>query len=416
MSQISTEARPYQKAPVHLLGISQIIAYGLLFYAFAPLKIYLASATGLNQSFILTILSASLILQAILMPIIGSWCDRIGALHIMRFGFFIGAAGIFGLGLVTMPLFQHWMFLCACFMIIGIGLAMSTYEMAFSAAVQLNEPKSRRNISFITFYGGVASSLSWICIHPLLSYFGLFAACSVIALTLTITGIVFRQAANKYQSRTSKAAMEQPKTPFSWSALTITEKGALILLACSGASEYILFAATTLLWISWFELKFDNLALAVILASTYGPFQTVGRLIEMVLGHKYDARLTGLIACLFVPCSLLCLLSDTLYMSFLGMVLFGMGHGVLTVSYGFITNLYFRAEIYGRAKAITATPRVIGAALGPSIGGILFAIDTSLFIGAMVCLSLLATFFFASLLFLTPTNKMHITKDSTTKS
>ena len=408
MTQIMPEVSTSAKTPVHLLGISQIIAYGLLFYAFAPLKAYLAEATGRDQSFILTILSASLILQAVIMPIIGSWCDRIGAMHIMRFGFFIGAVGMFGLGLVSISLFNHWLMLLACFMVVGIGLAMSTYEMAFSAAVQINEAKSRRNISIITFYGGIASSLAWMSIHPLLSSFGLLGACSIISLILAITGFVFQRSANAYQSGAKTSDISKPKAVFSWSQLTGSEKGALILLSCSGATEYILFSATTLLWINWFDAKFDSLALAVILASTYGPFQTVGRLIEMILGHKYDARITGLIACVFVPSSLFCVASDSLIMSFIGMALFGMGHGVLTVSYGFITNLYFRAEIYGRAKGIIATPRVIGSALGPSIGGLLFAYDEDLFIKSMIVVSLIATLFFASLLFLKPTNQIHM--------
>ena len=42
---------------------------------------------------------------------------------------------------------------------IGLGFAMSSYETAFSAAVQMDEVKSRKHISFITFYGGVASSV-----------------------------------------------------------------------------------------------------------------------------------------------------------------------------------------------------------------------------------------------------------------
>ena len=35
-------------------------------------------------------------------------------------------------------------------------------------------------------------------------------------------------------------------------------------------------------------------------------------------------------------------------MAVLAMALFGMGHGVLIVSFGFVTNLYFRAETLGR--------------------------------------------------------------------
>ena len=405
-----------QKTPIHLLGISQIIAYGLLFYAFAPLKSYLAEASGLDQSFILTILSVALILQAVIMPIIGVYCDRFGALHVMRFGFLIGASGIFGLGLIVFPALSHWLYMLGCFSVIGIGLAMSTYEMAFSAAVQLDEKKSRRNISIITFYGGIASSLAWISIHPLLSYLGLFGACCVISAILALTGLAIRNAAHKHQTKATDVKLAGPKsekTAFSWSALQRSEKAALILLAGSGAFEYLLFSATTLLWINWFELKFETLALAVLLASTYGPFQTLGRLLEMSVAHKYDARITALVACFFVPVSLICATSQNLYMAFLAMALFGMGHGVLTVSFGFITNLYFRAEIYGRAKGIIATPRVIGSALGPSIGGLLFTLSTDLFMGVMIGLSLGATLFFGCMLFLKPTNPVHFAPDKT---
>lgn len=94
-------------------------------------------------------------------------------------------------------------------------------------------------------------------------------------------------------------------------------------------------------------------------------------------------------------------------MAFVAMALFGMGHGVLTVSFGFITNLYFRAEIYGRAKGIISTPRVTVSALGPSLGGLLFAISTDLFMGVMIALSLGATMLFAAMLCLPPTNPVH---------
>ena len=119
----------------------------------------------------------------------------------------------------------------------------------------------------------------------------------------------------------------------------------MLLLAGSGALEYLLFATTTLLWISWFDAQFGSLALAVMLASIYGPFQVVGRVLEMKAGHHLDARLTGLIAAFLVPVSLMLVQIQNIPMAVLAMALFGMGHGVLTVSFGFFTNLYFRAEI-----------------------------------------------------------------------
>ena len=57
---------------VHSLGISQILSYGLMLYVFTALKTLVAAATPHSESAVLTILSMALILQAILMPIVGS--------------------------------------------------------------------------------------------------------------------------------------------------------------------------------------------------------------------------------------------------------------------------------------------------------------------------------------------------------
>ena len=391
--------------PVHSLGISQILAYGMMFYAFAPLKSYLADAIGQSETVVLTMLSAALILQSALMPSVGGWCDRYGALRVMRLGFIAGAVGMGGLALATVAPFANPIWFGVCLVPVGIGMAMATYEVAFSAAVQLDEPRSRRSISVISFYGGVASSLTWLSLHQLLDLVGLGGTCLVIAVVLGMASVMMTAA----DRRTPPIAAQQRGTvaPFRWSMLRPSEKRAMLLLGASGALEYLLFAAATLLWINWFDAQFDNLPLAVLLASIYGPFQVVGRGLEMQLGKHMDARLTGLISALLVPVALFLVQVPSIPMAILAMALFGMGHGVLTVSFGFVTNLYFRAEIYGRAKGIIATPRAFGAAIGPSIGGVLFGLGNDIFIAALIATSLSGTILFASLLLLPPTNEVH---------
>ena len=59
-------------------------------------------ASGHSETVILTILSLALVLQSLVMPIIGGWADRFGAVKVMRLGFIIGAVGIASLGLVTL--------------------------------------------------------------------------------------------------------------------------------------------------------------------------------------------------------------------------------------------------------------------------------------------------------------------------
>ncbi len=376
--------------PFHILGVSQIISYGLLFYIFAQLKTPLALAIGVKEGQVLAAVSGALFIQAFLAPIIGSWSDRFGALWVMTQGFALGA-----LGLAMLPMNTSLLWLWLCMVPIGIGFAMSSYELAFNSVVQLDEANARRNISFITFYGGVASSVTWLSVAPLLAYYGLQITCFVVAGILAITAIRFASLHRRHGG--GSICKGNTQAPFSWQILTRSERIALVMLGSASGLEYLVFASTTLLWINWFQIQFNDPALAVMLAALYGPFQVVGRVIEMCFGHRFDARITGMIAFLCGPIALLLVQADSIGFAIFAMMIFGMGHGVLTVSFGYVTNMYFRADVYGRAKGWMTTPRAVGTAIGPSVGGMLFAHGTSLFFSVMISILLAAAMSFAAL-------------------
>jgi len=382
--------------PVHSLGISQIIAYGLMFYVFALLKTPLAVNAGVEESQILAALTGCLLMQAMVAPAVGGLVDRLGALWVMARGFFLGA-----MGMCLLPLVHSFTWIVFCMIPIGIAFAMTTYEIAFGAAVQMNEPRARRNISYITFYGGVASSITWISVAPLLAGFGLVLTCVVIASILLTMGLWALRLDRSIDFRARRKKDEV--MPFRWSAMSRGEKIALITLASSSAFEYLVFAGTTLLWINWFSQQFGA-ETGVLLASLYGPFQVVGRLIEMKFGHRFDARYTGVIAFAMIPLSVFLAQSAELHHVIIAMMMFGMGHGILTVSFGYVTNMYFRAEVYGRAKGWITTPRALGNAIGPSVGGMLFLMGSGIYFKAMILFSGIAGLVFLFLLLVKPGN------------
>ena len=391
-----TEKSSIHAVPFHSIGISQIISYGLLFYAFAQTKVPLATHFNVEENTILSGLTASLILQGVLMPVVGSWVDRHGALTVMARGFVIGALGLL-LMTVTSSLFMFW----GCMILIGIALAMCTYEVAFGAAVQMDESRSRRNISFITFYGGVASSMTWLLLAPLLKHIGLAGAMICTSGVMLMMAIRYQMLARQ---KPFKPVLKDNKvTPFSWQVLSRAQKQALVTLATTSTLEYVIFAGTTLLWITWFSQSFGA-GLAVILASIYGPFQVVGRVLEMTFGHRFDARRTALVAFALVPLSLVLAQSPSLPIVIFAMMLFGIGHGILTVSFGYVTNMYFNAEIYGRAKGWISGLRGVGTAFGPSIGGALFMASTDLFFTVTIVIAMIGGMIFASLLAIRPEN------------
>ena len=376
--------------PFHSLGISQILSYGCLFYAFAQLKIPLAAKVGVDPSEILAAVTGALLIQAFLAPLIGSWIDRFGALIVMTHGLLIGA---FGIALLPAVNSLWWVWLCM--VPIGLGFAMSSYETAFSAAVQIDEASSRKHISFITFYGGVASSMIWLSIAPLLAWVGLEATCMICGMSLVLMGLRTRHLGQKPSVKSSIDS--RPIVPFRWALMTRNERRALVALALASALEYLTFASTTLLWITWFKTQFNDLGLAVVLAALYGPFQTVGRLLEMAVGHRFDARITGMIAFIGVPTALILAQQDGLAFAIGAMMIFGMGHGILTVSFGYVTNMYFSADVYGRAKGWITTPRALGTAIGPSLGGVLFLMGPDIFFTSMIGISILSATCFAAL-------------------
>lgn len=385
---MSESERRRGAVPIHFLGISQIISYGLLFYVFAQIAAPLAVHFGTSKATILLGVSFALLLGAPAAPGIGWLVDRFGALRILAGGLAIGGFGIAGIGLIGD---LRWFAFCMA--LIGIGSAAAQYEVAFAAAVQLDDPNARRAISMITFYGGVASSITWILVAPLIQWLEVTEVTAVLAIPLLVTSGLAVQYARRYQPNSRHPSDAHVASRFRWGDLNPTERHALVRLGIAGSAESLVFAATSLMWITWFTVQFEDPALAVLLASLYGPFQVVGRLLEMRFGAYFDARLTGLVALLAIPLSLGLAMIPHESIAVLAMILFGMGHGVLSITFGFVVSLFFEPHVYGRAKGWLAAPKAIAAAAGPLFAGVIFTAEPRWFLPAtclVVVLGLIA--------------------------
>ena len=394
------------KLPVHKLGIGSIFSYGFLFYLFAPVKPYLSYFLETSETSILLILTINLLIQAAIMPIIGKYIDKFGGLKVMRIGFIIGSIGICCLGLIELNYiyFQNFFWLSLCLILISTSLSMCGYECSFSTVIQLDEKNSRKNISIITFYGGIASTITWLCIFPLIDIYNLLISCLIISSLLLIYSFIINY---EIKNHTHLKIQKNKFTKFNFFKLDIKQRLIFLILSVSNFLNVLVFASLTLFWINWFSEIYENPSLAIILASIYGPFQTIGRLIEMFFGSKFDARITGTIGCIITAISLIFVQFDNIYFSILSMILFGMGHGVITVTFGFVTNLYFDAKIYGQAKSLIASTSNIAMAIGPSLGSFLYFYSGYLMFTSMLVIKIIMTLMFALLIIFEPTNAIH---------
>ena len=375
-------AEKIKAVPVHSLGISQIIAYGSLFYVFALLKTSIALKLNLNIEIVALTISLSLFIHVLTSVYVGFLIDKYGGMRVMSIGLFLGSLGLMSLG-VSDNLYR-FIFSMA---LVGVSFSMASYNIAFSTAIQLDDKNSRKHITMITFYGAMASSITWLIVGKILPDYGIEITCFFLSFCLFSMGAYFF--INSFMKSVGNIDNSSEKfIPLKISALLAKDKKIVLVLMLFGFIQYLIFTTTALSLIDYFALKFSVYYWAVILASVYGPFQLVGRFIEMRLARKYDARNTGLVAALFIPISLLLLFSSDFSVCLLSMALFGMSNGLLTVTNGYLPNLFFEPSVIGRIKGYVGAPTALGMACSPFLSG-LFAQNLNILLILMIFLSVI---------------------------
>ena len=375
-------AEKIKSVPVHSLGISQIIAYGSLFYVFALLKTSIALKLNLNIEIVALTISLSLFIHVLTSVYVGFLIDKYGGMRVMSIGLFLGSLGLMSLG-VSDNLYRFIFSMS----LVGVSFSMASYNIAFSTAIQLDDKNSRKHITMITFYGAMASSITWLIVGKILPDYGMEITCFFLSFCLFSMGAYFfinsfmKSVGNIYNS-------SEKFIPLKISALLAKDKKIVLVLMLFGFIQYLIFTTTALSLIDYFALKFSVYYWAVILASVYGPFQLVGRFIEMRLARKYDARNTGLVAALFIPISLLLLFSSDFSVCLLSMALFGMSNGLLTVTNGYLPNLFFEPSVIGRIKGYVGAPTALGMACSPFLSG-LFSQNLNILLILMIFLSVI---------------------------
>ena len=349
--------------PVHSMGISQIVAYGAMFYSFAQIKVELAEKLGLSLETTTMIVSLSLFINVLISSYVGYLTDRSGGLKVLSTGLFIGSVGF-----ICLYFTEDLLGFLFSMLLIGISFSSASYNVAFSAAIQLDDQNSRKNITIITFYGAIASSVCWLTMGFLRNYFGLNSIFLMLSLSLFLMGLYFL--INLNFKKEKKNEPKKPIEDFVALALSRKEKVIITILMIFGFTEYLIFSTTALSLIQFFNSNFNDPSIAIVLASVYGPFQLVGRFLEMKFATFLDARLTGLVASAFVPLSLIIILIPNFYVCIIAMALFGMGHGLLTVTGGYVPNLFFEPQVIGRVKGYIWAPTALGMACAPFLSGI----------------------------------------------
>ena len=149
------------------LGITQIVAWGTTLYALGVLGKPIAADTGWSQTIVFGGLTIGLLVSSATSTFVGRLIDRRGGRSVMAIGSILVAVGLVLLALV--PSIATYL---AAWAFLGLAMRMTLYDAAFAALVQVTPSRGRRAISYLTLFGGFASSVFWPIGHALNSAYG----------------------------------------------------------------------------------------------------------------------------------------------------------------------------------------------------------------------------------------------------
>ncbi|MBK7661459.1 MAG: MFS transporter [Betaproteobacteria bacterium] len=177
MPEADADAQPARRwSLVAALGVTQIVSWGSVYYAYAVVMGEVARDLGVSSPTVVGAYCGALLVSGIVAAPVGRHIDRHGARAPMVAGSVLAAALLAGFSQVSAvwALYATWA---------GLGFAMGLvlYEPAFASLALVFRQGLRKAITVLTLAGGLASTVFWPLTQWLESSFGWRDAMLVLA-------------------------------------------------------------------------------------------------------------------------------------------------------------------------------------------------------------------------------------------
>lgn len=367
---------------VWTLGVTQLVGYGATSYLPASLAAAQGETFAVATAAIFGAFSGALLIHGLLGPYAGRMADRAGARRPLAAG-----SVILALALVGMALSQSLVQVIAAWLVLGVGMSLALYDIAFAGLVSWFGVDARRSITGVTLIAGFASTIAWPLTAWLEHTVGwrnaalLWAAANlIIALPLHLT--LPRGAAPR--SKAAEADDEVPPPPANIAFQMVMLASALAVMSSVGS---IMGAHLPPLLTSLGA----GATLAVVAGMLVGPAQVAARLAEFALVRKIHPLVSARFAVGLFPigAGLLILLGPVAAAPFAA--LYGAGNGLFTIVRGTLPLVLFGSQGYGARLGLLNVPARLLGALAPVLFalGLAWSAKLALAVLILACLAAL---------------------------
>ena len=353
-------AGPWRAVPV--LGVTQILAWGSIFYTPVLIVPLIAAERGWSIAFTMGGFSFGLLVAGLASPTIGRSVDRYGGHVVMAAGSLIGA-----LGLALIARAAHPVAYFAVWLVLGVAMAASLYDPAFASLGRIFGAAARRPITALTLIAGFASTVSWPATHFLLQGVGWHGTYLIYAALLAaVAAPLHALALPRSRADAAAGARAQAEAP----ARVLAPHGLPFVLVASAFASYAFVPSgmsANLLEI--FARSGIDAGTVVWIGALYGPAQVGARLIEFAFGRNVHPLwvVRFALAALLCAFAMLAIFGVSTASAAAFALMFGGANGLITITRGAVPLALFGPSGYGRLMGRLASPWMLMQAAAPLV-------------------------------------------------
>ena len=347
---------------VLVLGVTEILAWGAIFYPPVLTVPLIAHERGWSMAFAMGGFSLALLTAGLVSPRVGSMIDRHGGHRIMPLGSLLAA-----LGLALIVYADHPAAYLAVWLLLGVAIAATLYDPAFATLGRIFGAAARRPITALTLAGGFASTVSWPATHFLIEAVGWRGTYLVYAALLALVAAPLHAFALP-RTRAKPAARPGQEVqarsvvlpPIGWPFLLVAAAFAAYAFVPSGLSAHLL---------AIFGRAGMDAATVVAIGALFGPAQVAARICELLFARSIHPLLIArvAVAMLLAAFALIALFGLTVAAAASFAVMFGMTNGLLTIARGAVPLALFGPAGYGHIVGRIGGPYLAMQAIAPFV-------------------------------------------------
>jgi MFS family permease len=358
----SSDIRPFRHI-VWPLAIAETIVWAAMFYSFPALILVWEQDLGWSKTELSGALTASLVLSAVLAPVVGRLIDHGIGRYVFTGCALLGAVLLALLSKVT----SLWQFY-AIWLGLGVAMAGALYEACFAVLTRAMGAGAKRAITLVTLIAGFAGTVSFPSAYILVEFVGWRGAVLTFAgaVALIAAPLIWRGCRLAEESHDAKAHPASLKTR---EALRVLRRATFWLLAISFAMIALEHGMLLTHLLPLLDERGIHGETAILAASMIGPMQVAGRL-AMIAAERHVSML-GIAAVSYVSLGIagVSLLSTSVIPALLvGFVLFqGAGYGVTSIVRPVVTADLLGRTNFGVISGLLALPFITATAAAPTI-------------------------------------------------